>query len=145
MASEYADLNVYDIYKMSKKDLKEALTLAKQSTRGNKRVLRNRFIFFRGIVEIPSDAESCESENELIVQKKINVTKSKGKHRKRTRQHKNDECDSGAAAAATNSPAKDDSQDSDYAPSKKQKQKIRKKKEQKVKSYFHILTTYDYI
>ena len=61
MAKGYDHLDVYAIYRMTKKTLISVLKLAKQSTKGNKQELRYRLVSFRQVCEIPSDVED-ESE-----------------------------------------------------------------------------------
>ena len=49
---------------MNKKQLMRALNLVKQNTHGNKKDLRNRLLFFRNILVIPSDVSSNSSGDE---------------------------------------------------------------------------------
>ena len=55
----FAALDVQGIYRLSKKDLIHALSLAKQSTFGlDKMQLRDRMILHNGFSQVPSDTES---------------------------------------------------------------------------------------
>ena len=69
----FADLDVYSIHKLSKKQLLRGLFLAKQnaSVRQSKEELRRKMLFFRNILEVPSDVSDGgeESEEEMPVLK----------------------------------------------------------------------------
>jgi hypothetical protein len=54
----YDKLTVYEIYKMSVKELKQVLSLAKQNKKGDKDKLRHRLCYFLDICVIPSDVSS---------------------------------------------------------------------------------------
>ena len=61
----FADMDVYQIYKLRKSKLITALKYAKQSTKGTKKELLYRLLCYRNIHEIPSDVESCtDAESE---------------------------------------------------------------------------------
>ena len=60
----YHEYDVRDVYKMSKKQLMEALKFTRQSTQGSKSELRERMLWYRDICEIPSDVESGTASEE---------------------------------------------------------------------------------
>ena len=71
MDKGYHTLDVYEIYKLSVDELKQALAFAKQTVHASmtKDDLRKRFCMYRNIVEIPSDVTSgseTECEAELV-------------------------------------------------------------------------------
>ena len=57
-------LDVYDIYKLSKKQLKHGLQLARQTTRGTKTNMRDRLMHYLNIYVVPSDAEDSSDETD---------------------------------------------------------------------------------
>lgn len=80
----FADLDVYGIYKLSHEQLLRGLFLAKQnaSVRQTKEELRRKMLFFRNILEVPSDVSDSGEETEeeempvLIDESKENGTEA---------------------------------------------------------------------
>ena len=54
----YDKLNVYEVYKMSSKELKKVLRLGKQNSTGTKEEFRKRLLFFLNLLDVPSDVSS---------------------------------------------------------------------------------------
>ena len=89
--SGYGEYDVRDVYRMSTKQLRHALSCARQSTKGKKAELRHTLIFYLNIVEVPSDVESNDSD--VVPPNKRSKGKEKKHRRKSTR--------SSASAAAS--------------------------------------------
>ena len=60
----YDQLNVYEVYKMSVKELQNVLRLGKQNATGTKDEMRRRLCFFLRIADVPSDVSSGSDTEE---------------------------------------------------------------------------------